>query len=129
MLRQGGIDEGEDPAAAAARELREETGVRSARIVAAHPDWLQYDFPPEVLAICRRDGRRSHRGQRQAWCVLQASTSHTLKHLHVPCPAAYVLVLLFAKAGDAIKPGISLLGNKGAYLAQLGHRLPTSPPP
>lgn len=64
---QGGIDKGEDPAAAAVRELAEETGVSSARIVAEAPHWLQYDFPAEVLAIVRRDGRRHHRGQRQKW--------------------------------------------------------------
>ena len=31
---QGGIDEGEDPKAAAIRELREETGVTSAEVIA-----------------------------------------------------------------------------------------------
>ncbi len=64
---QGGIDKGEEPAAAAVRELAEETGVSSARIVAEAPHWLQYNFPAEVLAIVRRDGRRHHRGQRQKW--------------------------------------------------------------
>lgn len=34
MLMQGGIDEGEDPRNAAIRELREETGVTSAEIIA-----------------------------------------------------------------------------------------------
>jgi putative (di)nucleoside polyphosphate hydrolase len=43
---QGGIDVGEDPRAAAVRELTEETGIRSARILAEHSAWLQYDFPP-----------------------------------------------------------------------------------
>jgi len=86
QMPQGGIDEGEDPAAAAARELREETGVRSARIVAAHPDWLQYDFPPEVLAICRRDGRRSHRGQRQAWYLMLFEGDESEINLDQPEP-------------------------------------------
>ncbi len=31
--------------------------------------FAQYDFPPEVLAIIRKDGRRSHAGQRQKWCA------------------------------------------------------------
>lgn len=34
LKRKGGIDAGEDPAAAAKRELEEETGVKSARVVA-----------------------------------------------------------------------------------------------
>lgn len=34
MAPQGGIDPGEEPRVAAIRELREETGVRSAEIVA-----------------------------------------------------------------------------------------------
>lgn len=48
LYAQGGIDEGEDPRAAVVRELREETGISSASIIAEHPAWLQYDFPPEV---------------------------------------------------------------------------------
>uniref|UniRef100_A0A453DHT3 Nudix hydrolase domain-containing protein n=1 Tax=Aegilops tauschii subsp. strangulata TaxID=200361 RepID=A0A453DHT3_AEGTS len=37
QMPQGGIDPGEEPRAAAIRELREETGVRSAEIVAEGP--------------------------------------------------------------------------------------------
>ena len=34
IVEQGGIDEGEDPRTAAIRELREETGVTSAEVLA-----------------------------------------------------------------------------------------------
>ena len=34
QMPQGGIDEGEDPARAALRELHEETGIRNAEIIA-----------------------------------------------------------------------------------------------
>jgi putative (di)nucleoside polyphosphate hydrolase len=43
---QGGVDAGEDPEAAALRELAEETGVRSAAIIGRTNDWLAYEFPP-----------------------------------------------------------------------------------
>lgn len=39
LFRQGGIDDGEDPRHAVMRELREETGVSSAEIVAEVGNW------------------------------------------------------------------------------------------
>lgn len=43
---QGGVDEGEEPEAAAVRELHEETGVRSVEPLGRTGDWLAYEFPP-----------------------------------------------------------------------------------
>src|SRR5471030_47770 len=45
---QGGVDEGEDFAVAARRELAEETGVRSVRLLGQTQDWLTYEFPPDA---------------------------------------------------------------------------------
>lgn len=44
QLPQGGIDEGEDPAKAAVRELFEETAIspEDVEILDEHPDWLSY---------------------------------------------------------------------------------------
>jgi putative (di)nucleoside polyphosphate hydrolase len=64
QMPQGGIDRHEDPLAAARRELEEETGVRSAELLAEAPEWFTYDFPPEVLAKAR-GGKFS--GQTQLW--------------------------------------------------------------
>jgi putative (di)nucleoside polyphosphate hydrolase len=64
QMPQGGIDEGEDPAPAALRELREETGIRSARIIAESPTWYTYDLP-ERLRPNAWGGR--YRGQKQRW--------------------------------------------------------------
>ena len=64
QLPQGGIDEGEEPRAAALRELAEEIGTANVRVLAEHPDWLVYDLPPE-LAGRAWSGR--WRGQAQRW--------------------------------------------------------------
>jgi 8-oxo-dGTP pyrophosphatase MutT (NUDIX family) len=50
ILSTGGIDEGEDPATAALREVAEETSICSARIVGELDQWLTYDFPTVVRA-------------------------------------------------------------------------------
>ena len=60
---QGGVDPNEDIAAAAFRELKEETGVTSARLLALTPGWLAYDFPAEYV-------KRGWRGQRQKWAAM-----------------------------------------------------------
>jgi putative (di)nucleoside polyphosphate hydrolase len=64
QMPQGGLDEGEDPEAAASRELFEETGVRTVRFLARTRDWLTYDLPAELLGIAW-EGR--YRGQKQMW--------------------------------------------------------------
>jgi putative (di)nucleoside polyphosphate hydrolase len=64
QMPQGGIDRGEDPRDAAIRELREETGVRSAKIIAEAPRWYYYDLPHHLVGISW-GGR--YRGQRQRW--------------------------------------------------------------
>ncbi len=63
---QGGIDPGEDPEAAALRELYEETGVTDdlAEKLGEIPGWLAYDFPPEVLG---KRSRNKWKGQKQRW--------------------------------------------------------------
>ena len=49
QMPQGGIDEDEDPYAAALRELYEETGIRSVQKLGEIADWLTYDLPREVV--------------------------------------------------------------------------------
>lgn len=66
QMPQGGIDEGEDPAAAALRELAEETSVTSARLIGQTVDWHYYDLPPELIG--KAWGGR-YRGQKQRWFV------------------------------------------------------------
>lgn len=64
QMPQGGIDEGEDPEAAARRELYEETGIRSATLLAEAPEWINYDLPAHLVGVALK-GR--YRGQSQKW--------------------------------------------------------------
>lgn len=64
QMPQGGIDKGEDPAGAALRELYEETGVRSAEIIAESAQWYHYDLPDHLIGVAWK-GR--YRGQQQKW--------------------------------------------------------------
>ena len=67
QMPQGGIDQGEDPLAAAKRELWEETNVRSVELIAELPDWLNYDLPETARG--RWAGR--YRGQSQKWFLFR----------------------------------------------------------
>jgi putative (di)nucleoside polyphosphate hydrolase len=66
QMPQGGLDEGEEAAEGALRELEEETGIGRDKvaIVARHGEELTYDLPPELVGKLWK-GR--WRGQRQTW--------------------------------------------------------------
>lgn len=68
QMPQGGIDEGENPRAAALRELGEEIGTNAAHIIAESADWLRYDFP-DFLAEKAFKGK--YAGQMQKWYLLR----------------------------------------------------------
>jgi putative (di)nucleoside polyphosphate hydrolase len=64
QMPQGGIDPGEEPLAAATRELFEETNVRSATLLAEAPEWFAYDLPQ---AVAGQAWKGKYRGQTQKW--------------------------------------------------------------
>ncbi len=68
QMPQGGIDKGEDPRAAALRELAEETAVTSAEIIAESQHWYNYDLPEHLIG---KSWNGKYRGQTQKWLALR----------------------------------------------------------
>lgn len=69
QMPQGGIDPYENPLVAAMRELHEETGMTSVRIVSSIDRWLEYEWATKVR--CHLTGQWvRYRGQTQKWHLL-----------------------------------------------------------
>jgi putative (di)nucleoside polyphosphate hydrolase len=68
QMPQGGIDDGEAPAVAAMRELKEETGTNNATIIAEHAEWIPYDLPELLI---KRLWKGRYRGQTQKWFAMR----------------------------------------------------------
>ncbi len=68
QMPQGGIDPGEDPWAAALRELHEETNIRSVKRIAEITEWLRYDIPREIVG---QAWKGKYRGQTQKWFAVR----------------------------------------------------------
>ncbi|MBB4618627.1 RNA pyrophosphohydrolase [Sphingomonas abaci] len=70
QMPQGGIDPGEDPLAAATRELWEETGVASDMVefIAAPDQEFFYDLPEDLIG---KVWKGKWRGQRQRWFLFR----------------------------------------------------------
>lgn len=64
QMPQGGIDKGEEPLPAAVRELYEETGMRSVKLLAEAPGWINYDLPEHLMGVALKG---KYRGQTQKW--------------------------------------------------------------
>ncbi|NKB43534.1 MAG: RNA pyrophosphohydrolase [Alphaproteobacteria bacterium] len=68
QMPQGGIDKGEDPLTAAVRELKEETGITNATLIAETNDWLRYDLPPDLQT---KMWKGKYLGQEQKWYLMR----------------------------------------------------------
>ncbi len=68
QMPQGGIDAGEAPAAAAHRELAEETGIDDTTLLAESRGWLSYDLPADLRG---RLWQGRYVGQAQKWFAMR----------------------------------------------------------
>ena len=70
QLPQGGVNKNEDLLCAAKRELKEETGVESVKLIKEIDNWLAYELPKNLLGKIWK-GR--YRGQKQKWFIIRFS--------------------------------------------------------
>ena len=68
QLPQGGICKGERRSRAAFRELREETGVSSATLIAEFPGWLSYELPSDLMGVALKG---KYAGQKLRWFAMR----------------------------------------------------------
>ncbi|MCK5041965.1 MAG: RNA pyrophosphohydrolase [Sphingomonadales bacterium] len=68
QMPQGGIDDGEDYATTALRELEEEIGTRNVEVIAQTTGWLYYDLPEHLLG---KAWKGKYRGQKQVWFLMR----------------------------------------------------------
>ncbi len=67
QMPQGGIDEGEEPIEAAFRELEEETGSKSAKLLLELDYWLEYKLPNDLIGKVLK----GFKGQKQKWFLME----------------------------------------------------------
>ena len=68
QMPQGGVDENEDFLQAAKRELEEETGIKSVKLIKELDGWFKYDLPEYLLG---KIWEGKYRGQKQKWFVMK----------------------------------------------------------
>lgn len=81
QMPQGGIDPGENPFQAALRELREETNIITASLLAESRDWYSYDLPEEYS---RKSWKGRFQGQRQKWFALRFDGDESEINIETP---------------------------------------------
>ena len=68
QMPQGGIDKGEKPLEAAYRELKEETSIRSVKLIKEINEEITYHLPNNLLGIIWKG---KFKGQKQKWFIMR----------------------------------------------------------
>jgi len=68
QMPQGGVDQNENFLQAAKRELEEETGIKSVKLIKELDGWFEYDLPENLLG---KLWKGKYRGQKQKWFVMK----------------------------------------------------------
>ena len=68
QMPQGGINENENYLQAAKRELLEETGIKTVKVIKEIDNWLTYDLPKNLLG---KIWNGKYRGQKQKWFIMK----------------------------------------------------------
>ena len=67
QMPQGGVNQNENFLEAAKRELEEETGIKSVKLIKELSGWFEYNLPKDLLGIWK--GR--YKGQKQKWFIMK----------------------------------------------------------
>ena len=67
QMPQGGVDSGEDFLKAAYRELKEETSIKSVKLIKELDGMITYELPERLLGIIWKG---KYRGQKQKWFLM-----------------------------------------------------------
>ena len=68
QMPQGGVDQNENFLEAAKRELEEETGIKSVKLIKELDGWFKYDLPKYLLG---KLWKGKYRGQKQKWYIMK----------------------------------------------------------